>query len=65
MEATMKWIETVDGAVNALYVVRLVRDGDDTVLHLRDGTTLRSLLEFEVVKGELIEIEFDDDEVPF
>ncbi len=62
----MKWIETIDGAVSVLYVVRIVKESDGTVLHLRDGSTVKSRLEFEVVKGELVEIVYDDDEdVPF
>jgi hypothetical protein len=60
---TMKWIPVGDGGcVNAAYVVRIVRDVDGSILHLTDGTTVRSFQQFDVVDGQLTVIEPDDDD---
>jgi hypothetical protein len=61
------WIATTCGAVNSAYVIRIERDTDGTVLHLTDGSTARSSLQFSVLDGQLIPIEpvDDDDECPF
>jgi hypothetical protein len=61
----MKWIATVDGAANVAYVARIVRDAEGVVLHMADGNTVKSSAMFEIVDGELRQIELDDDAVPF
>jgi hypothetical protein len=65
----MRWILTDEGCVNSAYVIKIVRDSDGSVLHLRDGTTARSSLQFDVIGDQLIPIEplDDDDEsaIPF
>jgi hypothetical protein len=58
----MKWLPTVDGAVNGCFVVRIVQDADGTVLHLMDGGTVRSTAMFQVVGGELTVIASNCDE---
>ena len=63
----MTWLPTVDGAVNAAYVIRIVRDAEGSILHLTTGDTVRSNLTFEIIDGELMPIEPDDDDsdIPF
>ena len=65
----MNWIPTIDGCVNADFVIRVERTSDGSILHLTDGTTVKSSVMFEIVKGELVPIEpvydFDDEDVPF
>ncbi|WP_143199514.1 hypothetical protein [Bradyrhizobium sp. NAS80.1] len=61
-----KWLQTVDGAVNSDFVIRLQRDADGTVLHLSNGDVVRSSTMFQVVDGELVETPpIDDDDCPF
>jgi hypothetical protein len=57
----MMWIETLYGACNSAYVIRLERDNGGTLLHLIDGSVVRSNLLFDVVDGKLELIEPDDD----
>jgi hypothetical protein len=47
--------------LNAHYVIRLERDSDGTVLHLTNGSTVRSTAMLEVVDGKLTVIEPTDD----
>ena len=59
------WRPTTDGAVNAAYVVRIVRTSDGILLHLTNGHIVRSTLMFEIVEGELVQTIDDDMDVPF
>jgi hypothetical protein len=59
-----KWVATGDGgAVNSAFIIRVTRhpDGGST-LHLTDGSIVRSSLLYEVVAGDLVEVEPDDDD---
>jgi hypothetical protein len=61
------WLPTINGAVNATYVVRIERIGDGSILHLTNGSTVRSTVLFEVIDGQLTVIEPDDGDmdIPF
>jgi len=64
----MKWIPTTDGGVSDAFVIRFVRDADGIVLHMTDGSTVRSTAMFDVVDGELVvvdPVDDDDDDCPF
>ena len=58
---------TVDGCANSRYVIRVVHDADGSIIDLSVGTTVRSNLLFDVLDGELAQIEplDDDGDIPF
>jgi hypothetical protein len=67
----MMWIPTETGAVNSRYVTQIVRTEDGCVLHMVDGTKVRSTLMFEVTDDgrlrtfEPDDLDDDDADVPF
>jgi hypothetical protein len=57
------WIKTLYGWCNSAYVVRIERDNGGSLLHLIDGSVVRSNLLFDVDdNGKLEMIEPDDDD---
>jgi hypothetical protein len=61
----MRWIPTTYGAVSERFVIRVERDSGGTLFHLVDGNTARSPMLFDVIDGELTQIEPIDDDCPF
>jgi len=62
------WIPTKAGAVNSRYVIQIIRDADGCILHMVDGTTVRSAMMFGISDdGRLRPLpDLDDDsDVPF